>query len=269
MMQRFSRDPEITGVQIETHFVRYRNVLLAEADFTGLFVDYYLHLVDHGLQVQSEGDALFKQGLAAFTLHCASRPRNEMVAWTINFQTPLINVFLAGDNEPSTVTGRVFDENVRVAEQGLFFSDVVRGRSPVHRSTISFADGNPFEVVERYYRQSEQRVARFIHLGDDRFMLLTSHPDCDLKWLESMDEDALRKLDTHETLAPIERRSYAWFCGCSQRKILKILAPTMRSDADGLFAGEDSLRLNCPRCGARHVVTREALEAFIAAQDGN
>ena len=242
-----SRDPEISGVQIESRFVRYRNVLVTEADFTGLFVDYYLHLVDHGLQVQPDGDDIFKQGLTAFTLHCASRPRNEMVAWTINFQTPLLNVFLAGDNGPSTVTGRIFEENVRVAEHGLFFSDVVRGRSPVHRSTISFPGGSPFQVVESYYRQSEQRIARFIHLGGDRIMLLTSHPDCDLNWLTRTTEDELRELDKRETLAPIERRTYSWSCGCSQQKILKVLAPTMRSDPDGLFAGDESLRLNCPR----------------------
>ena len=130
---------EFTGVEVRTTFVRYRNVLLAEADFTGLFVDYYLHLVDHGLQIAREFDDVFKNGLAAFTLHCASRPRNEMTAWTINFQEPLVNLFLAGDNNPSTVTGRIFSENVREADQGLFYSDVVRNGTPPHRSAISFA----------------------------------------------------------------------------------------------------------------------------------
>lgn len=259
-------DAEPMGIDVLTHFIRYRNVLMAEADFTGLYVDYYLHLVDHGLEVQPECDEIFKQGLAAFTLHCASQPRNEMVAWTINFQLPLVNLFLAGDNELSTVTGRVFQDNVREDDKGLFFSDVVRGRKPAHRSTISFSGGSPFDVAESYYEQSEQRVARFVHLQDDRYLLLTSHPDCDLEWLKESDEGTFRELAQNETLTPMERRRYSWHCGCSQQKILKILAPTMRDDAEGLFAGDDSLRLNCPRCGGRHLVTREALEAYIATE---
>lgn len=259
-------DAEPMGIDVETHFIRYRNVLAAEADFTGLYVDYYLHLVDHGLEVDRECDELFKQGLAAFTLHCASRPRNEMVAWTINFQQPLVNLFLAGDNELSTITGRVFTDNVRVDDQGLFFSDVVRGKTPVHRSAISFPDGNPFDVVERYYQQSEQRLARFVHLDNDRYLLLTSHPDCDLEWLKGTDEAELKDLAKTETLTPMERRRYSWHCGCSQQKILKVLAPTMRDDPDGLFAGEESITLNCPRCGARHLVTRETLEAYIVTE---
>jgi molecular chaperone Hsp33 len=265
-MSQEPSDAEPMGIDVLTHFIRYRNVLMAEADLTGLYVDYYLHLVDHGLEVQPECDEIFKQGLAAFTLHCASRPRNEMVAWTINFQDPLVNLFLAGDNDESTITGRVFQDNVREDDQGLFFSDVVRGKTPVHRSAISFPGGDPFDVVERYYQQSEQRVARFVHLQDDRYLLLTSHPDCDLAWLKETDEATFRDLATNETLTPMERRRYAWHCGCSQQKILKVLAPTMKDDPEGLFAGDDSLRLNCPRCGARHLVTREALEAFIAIE---
>ena len=252
------------GVEVRTTFVRYRNVLLAEADFTGLYVDYYLHLVDHGLQIGQEFDEVFKKGLAAFTLHCASRPRNEMTAWTINFQDPLVNLFLTGDNNPSIVTGRIFSENVREADQGIFYSDVVRDGTPAHRSAISFTTSDPFEVAHRYYEQSEQRVARYVHAGGDRYMLLTSHPDCDLNWLQGSDDQTLMNLAEDETLAPIEKRQYAWFCGCSHQKILRVLGPTMKQDPDGLFAGDDSLRLNCPRCGARHLVTREALEAFIA-----
>jgi molecular chaperone Hsp33 len=38
----------------------------------------------------------------------------------------------------------------------------------------------------------------------------------------------------------------------------------MRQDADGLFGGEPKVEIRCPRCAARHAVTREALEAFVA-----
>ena len=59
--------------------------------------------------------------------HAVSRPWNDLTAWTINFQQPLVNVFLTGDNADGTVTGRVFDENVKEMPSNLFFSDVIRG----------------------------------------------------------------------------------------------------------------------------------------------
>src|SRR3954469_17248094 len=87
------------GLEVRTHFVRNRNVLIAQANFGDLFVDYYLHLSANQIKPAPEHDALFKRALAAFVLHCASRPRNELTAWTINFQEPRVNLFLTGDNE--------------------------------------------------------------------------------------------------------------------------------------------------------------------------
>ena len=97
------------GLEVRTYYVRSRNALLARADFGELYVDYYLHLSAQGIKVQPEHDALFKRALAGFTLHSASRPWNELTAWTINVQSPLVNLFLTGDNETGAVTGRVFE----------------------------------------------------------------------------------------------------------------------------------------------------------------
>src|SRR3982750_4503507 len=111
-----ARMPETTppntgdaGLEVPTLFVRNRNALLARAGFGDLYVDYYLHLGAQQMKPAPEADALFKRALAAFTLHSASRPWNELTAWTINFQQPLVNVFLTGDNDTGAITGRVFE----------------------------------------------------------------------------------------------------------------------------------------------------------------
>jgi molecular chaperone Hsp33 len=46
--------------------------------------------------------------------------------------------------------------------------------------------------------------------------------------------------------------------------MFSILAPIMRRDPEGLFGEEDLIRVSCPRCGALHLLTREALEAYVA-----
>lgn len=259
-------DAADAGLEIRTHFVRHRNALLARADFGDLFVDYYLHLSRHGIKVAPEHDALFKRTLAAFALHCASRPRNELTAWTLNFQQPLVNLFLVADHETGAIAGRAFDENVKVGPENLFFADVVRGRGEKRRSAVTFTGADPIAAVEKFYAQSEQRGARYFQLGEEEFAMLSEHPDCDLPWYGALTPDGVKTLADTETLVLLERRVFRWHCGCNQARMLEVLAPTMRQDPDGLFAGEPKVEIRCPRCGARHTVTREAMEAFVAAK---
>lgn len=257
-------NPADSGLEVRTFFVRNRHALLARVDFGELFVDYYLHLSAHGITVQPGHDALFKRALAAFTLHCASRPWNELIAWTINLQDPLLNLFLTGDNGTGAVTGRVFDENVKEGPQNLFYCDVVRGRQPPRRSAVSFEGSDPIAGAEALYAQSEQRGARYFQTAEEEFVLLTEHPDCDLAWFRGLTTEAVRGIDASETIVPMERRIYRWHCGCNQRRMMEVLLPTMRHDPEGLFGGDPRIEIRCPRCGGRHHITREALEAFAA-----
>ncbi|MBL9188151.1 MAG: Hsp33 family molecular chaperone HslO [Opitutaceae bacterium] len=257
-------NPAEAGLEVRTHYVRHRNALVARADFGELFVDYYLHLSTQGMKVSPVHDAMFKRALAAFTLHCASRPWNEITAWTINFQQPRVNLFLTGDNGTGAVTGRVFDENVKELPENIFYADVVRGRGEKRRSAVTFEGADPLVAAEKFYTQSEQRGARFFQLGEEEFAVVSEHPDCDLEWFRALTPEAVRDLDKTETLSLLERRIQRWHCGCNQARMMEVLAPTMREDPDGLFAGEPKVELRCPRCGARHTITREALEAFVA-----
>ncbi len=252
------------GLELRTYYVRGRNVLVARADFGALFVDYYLHLGAQRMRPAPEHDAMFKRALAVFVLHCASRPWNEMTAWTINFQSPRVNLFLTGDNDTGAVTGRVFDENVKELPENIFYADVVRDRQPARRSAVNFAGTDPIAAVEKFYAQSEQRPARVFQLGEEDFALIGEHPDCDTAWFQALTTEAVRELDRTETLSLLERRIYRWHCGCNQGRMLQVLAPAMRADAEGLFGGDAKIEIRCPRCGGRHTVTREALEAFVA-----
>jgi molecular chaperone Hsp33 len=95
--------------------------------------------------------------------------------------------------------------------------------------------------------------------------MVTAQPHCDMKWFEALDDAAIRRLDETEQLSLLEQRRYRWECGCDQERMLGVLGSLMRADPEGLFGGEESLRMSCPRCGARFVITRESLEAYIAA----
>ena len=252
------------GLEIRTYFVRRRNALVARADFGELYVDYYLHQGQHGYQHAPEHDGMLKEALAAMTLHCASRPRTESAAWTIHFQEPLLNLFVTGDSRRGTVVGQLFTDSVKDSGKNLFLADVVEAGEQARRSAVDFEGFSVFRAAEHYYGQSEQRVARYFQHGPEDFVLVSAQPQCDLAWLAALDDTAIRALDATEELSLLESRSYRWECGCTQERMFAVLASVMRTDPEGLFGEEAVVRMSCPRCGARHTITREALEAYVA-----
>ena len=256
--------PPPEGIEVRSHFVRSRNAVVIRATFSELYVDYYLHLAAHHVRPPEGHDRKFKEALAAFVLHSTSRPRHELLAWTLHFEESMLNIFLTADNDEESVVGRIFTDNVRQMEANYLYSDVVVGRQPTRRSMINFTGEDSFRAAEAFYLQSEQRPARFFALAPEEFVMVCSHPDCDTAWFDALTVETLRDLDKTETLALLERRRYRWHCGCNQEKILGVLAPAMRDDPAGLFGSDNSIQVNCPRCAARHLITREALEAYLA-----
>lgn len=257
-----SDDSEV--LSIKSRFVRGRNLLFAKADFSQLFVDYYLHLKDNGLELAPELDERLKTALALFSLHCVSRPRNDILAWTINFQEPLLNIFLAGDTGTGDVTGRIYTEGVRKADENVFYQDVVRRSKEPHRSVVGFNGGGMIHAVEEFYRFSEQRPARFFQLEPDVFAILAAHPDYDENWFETLTVEDVRAIESTEEVVDLETRFVRWHCGCNQERILGALAATFLTDAENLFLGEELIEVNCPRCAGKHRISREMLEAYVA-----
>jgi len=254
------------GLEVRSYFVRGRNALVARADFGELFVDYYLHQGQIGRQNPVAEDTMIKEALVALTLHCASRPRNETTAWTLHFTAPLVNLFVTGDNGRGSVVGQLFTEDVKNDGRHLFMSDTVRGNETPRRSVVELKDADVFASVERYYDQSEQRPARLFRHGEEDFVMVSAHPDCDMAWFDALNDAAIRTLDQSETLTLIEKRHYRWECGCDERRMMDVLRPVMTRDADALFGDEPVIRMSCPRCGARYMIRREAMEAHVAVK---
>lgn len=265
-MEETNEKPE--GLEVRTYFVRGRNALVARADFGELYVDYYLHLGRFGYRHAPEYDHMLKEALAALTLHCASRPWNEETAWTFHFTAPLVNLFVTGDNRRGAVVGQLFTENVKEDGLNVLKSDLVRGDArrgfERRRSEVDLLEPGIFRAVERYYEQSEQRPARLFQHGDEDFVMVSAHPDCDMAWFESLTDEKVCALDQTEELSLLERRYYRWECGCNEQRMMEVLAPAFQQSPEDLFGEEAALRMSCPRCGAWYAITREAMEAFVA-----
>ncbi len=253
--------PNEPAFSIVSNFVRERNVLFAMADFGDLYLDYYLHLKDNRIELDARADDLLKTTLAAFALHCVSRPRNEVLAWTINFQDPLLNLFLGGDTETGAVVGRAFNANVKEAAENVFYQAGAKRNKPIHRSVVPFEGADPLKAAEAFYERSEQRPARFFRTGAETYAIVSAHPDYDEEWFKALTVDDLRVLSVTEQVNPLETRQVKWECGCDQMRILQALEPVWRQSPDELFLGEELIEVNCPRCAGKYRVSREMMEA--------
>lgn len=257
-------DPE--PMEVRCYFVRERNALLVRGEFSPVYTDFYLHLMQHQLKYEDGLDDWLKDGLAALTLHLASRPWNESVAWTLSWQKPLQNLFVTGSNRDGGITGRVFTEDVRERDNNLFISQTMREGEEPRQSMIEVEQPNLFSVAEIFYEQSEQREARFFRVDEEDFVLVTAQPDCDVDWLKSLNDEKIRTIDESETLSLLEKREYRFLCGCSPERIFPIVANMSPKSLDEMFGDTEVIPAGCPRCGARYTITREALEAYIKDQ---
>jgi molecular chaperone Hsp33 len=252
------------GVTLRRWFVDERSVLLTVGDFGAFMEAWRAHarLWEGGFDGLSE--TLVRQGLAAATLYLANRPRDEVVAWTLNLKEPPTNLFLTGEARRGIVTGRVFVEGVRTSESSRLYVQTLRARGEPTVSAIEVDGFDVLEIFEQYYARSEQSPARFFELGrlgegsGDDFAMILGMPGADRGWVESLDALAIPALVAEARL--LEVRPMRFECGCNPRKMLKALRAIFGKKPDELFQGDTSVETTCPRCGRRWMVSREQFE---------
>lgn len=244
---------------IESLFIRHRNALVLRGQFTPIYTDYYLHLMQHGIRHSAELDQMLKDSLAMLTLHLVARPWAETIAWTANLRAPRMNLFVTGGSVQENITGRIFTEDVREPDRNYFYSQTTATGLPEPRTSTMEVEGkDPVVWVSQFYDQSEQRPARAFRLEDENFVLVAAQPDCDMEWFEALDEKAVAEIDSKEQIKVLETRRFRFHCGCTIDKILPILGG-WKDRLDDLFEEAEFINIQCPRCAAKYEVTRDMI----------
>lgn len=244
---------------IESVFVRHRNALLLRGQFTPLYTDYYLHLMQHGIRHPAELDQMLKDAMTVLVLHLVARPWAETLAWTANLRAPRINLFVTGGSTEEAIAGRIFTEDIREPDRNFLYSQTTSPNLSEPRSTtLEIVGKDPFVWISQFYKQSEQRPARAFRLENEHFALVAAQPDCDLAWLEALDEGAVANIDSTEETKLLETRRFRFECGCTLEKILPILG-SWKNRLDELFGDAAEITIQCPRCAAKYGVSRGML----------
>ncbi len=259
-------ESDLANIELRSYFVRGRNCLLVRGQFSDLYMDYYLHLMQHGIKHEQHLDTMLKEGLAAMALHQASRPHDERCAWTIHMQDPLLNIFVTGGGYPqSRVTGRLFMDDIKDMGKSIIIAQTTRSNVPPRQSMVEFQGMDVLVAVEHFYTQSEQRPTRLFRLDDEDFVQISAEPDADTEWLKSLRQEDIVSLDKTEVLSLLETRGFVFDCGCTVERMFPMLSRLADEDLDYIFE-DGPAGITCPRCGAKYQVPREIFDTWMAAQ---
>mgnify|MGYP003308469995 CR=1 FL=1 len=155
-----------------------RNALAVRANFSPIYMDHYLHLMQHQISTSPDNDQKLKDALAGIALHLASRPWDEVSAWTIHFGEPLLNLFVTGNSNEGNIIGRLFTEEIKDDKKNLFITQINNFPKEPRRSAIDFKpSASIFQIIQEYYKQSEQRTARFFNYSEEEFVFISAQPE--------------------------------------------------------------------------------------------
>jgi hypothetical protein len=249
------------GATTVRRFIDARRVLrLVEGDFAPIFAAYDEHVRRWELATEPDTRRLIEPGLAALTLHLATRLADESVGATINLIAPPRNVFLTGHAGDGVVTGRVFVEDVQTAATGRFFVQSFRPPTGSTQSIVEITGDDVLTMFETYYARSEQFPARFLALGGTRFGLVQALPDGGRDALAAADRDAILALFAGPKDLLVEQ-TFHFRCGCSPDKVAGALREIFAGRPEELFRGDPGVEAFCPRCGARWWIERGVFDA--------
>ena len=236
------------SIEVRCYFVRHRNALAVRGNFGPVYMDHYLHLMQHQIRTNPDNDQKLKDALAGIALHLASRPWDEVSAWTIHFSDPLMNLFVTGNSNEGNIIGRTFTEGIRDDKRNLFITQINNFPKEPRRSAIDFkASASIFQIIQEYYKQSEQRLVKFFNYSEEEFVFISAQPECDEDWLLSLNNETIRSLDKDEELSLLEKRHYSYRCGCTKERIINALATASK---DEVLGNKESVNIECPRCAA-------------------
>lgn len=259
-------EPDLSVVELRSHFVRKRNALLVRGRFSPLYLDYYLHLMQHGIQHAEPLDQMLKDALAGIALHLCSRPQDEGCAWTIHVKEPQrANLFVTGSTHSGRITGRLFTEDVKQEGEALFVAQTTRPDHPVRQSMTEFQGEDMFVAIENFYTVSEQRLTRLFRLPEEEFVQISAEPDCDEEWLTALTLEDMLKIEKTEHLTLLETRGYRFECGCSMERLMPIIMRLPQDDLDHIFADGMAV-ITCPRCGAVFRTPKASFEEWRSKQ---
>ena len=251
-------------------YLREREVFLIQIDMSEYLLDYYHQRRDLAPSTSRAHDTRLKDLIACFAIHLTARTALETHGWTLHIVSEepysLFVTGSTGEIDPAGIArgflvGHILTDHIRHSDTNALHAQCTY-RGNTFRSYVPSESAGIVDMVEAFYRQSEQRPIRILlSETSDTAIGLAALPGYDPAWFESVDLRTLAAAEGGADRTRMRSCAFTFTCECSAEK----LAPFFRALGEGgineLYGEDEELVITCPRCGRRMTLSRAALMA--------
>ncbi|MFN8391372.1 MAG: Hsp33 family molecular chaperone HslO [Bdellovibrionota bacterium] len=242
-----------------------REALLIQLDMSEYLIDYYIHRGEFASETTPEQDQKLKELIACFAVHLGMHRATQSHAWTLHmisdppfslFVTGAIDALGEGTSDGGYLVGNVLTDHIRHTDVNSFHAQFTDSVGQSFKSYVQSESGDVAQVVEHFYRQSEQQPLRIALSGtNDTAVALAALPGYDQSWFESAELDALSN-DQTEQKKPMRTLRFNFACDCSPEKLLPFFRSIPSASVDELYGVDEELVIICPRCAKSFRIPR-------------
>ena len=185
---------------------------------------------------------------AAAGLVAISLPERESWGWSLSLPDSDVGLFCAIEPE-GMVSGRIIqtekEKNTAVVQRQ-------KPGSEITQSNFSLKNSSPVKAAEQYFEESEQNLVRIAVNQKGDAVLIQALPGGSFEKISSLSDDDLialcAKMSQNNKIKKLEEVLLFYECRCDDEMILNMITSLPEKQRKELWAGQEKLEIECPRC---------------------
>ncbi|MBN2526443.1 MAG: Hsp33 family molecular chaperone HslO [Deltaproteobacteria bacterium] len=246
--------------EMKLHLARYmkyldegRNVLVITGNVDEILISRHLYEQRHGIN-SADGDTQ-QRLLNVCALAATSLSDRESWGWTLTLNGSDEGYFVGMEPEGMICTRqKPADPNMN-----RVYLQRQKNDGPLMQSHFEPKTDCPVKTIEQYFNEVVQTQTRVAVHGKTG-VLVQALPNADFSALEEMDDKRVVQLFTQKEangeLKQLQEFLVFYECRCDEEMIYKMVDQLPDVQKNELFADQNTIEVECPRCGRNYTATR-------------
>ena len=109
---------------------------------------------------------------------------------------------MGGDTSDGSVVGRAFTENVKEAEENVFYQEIVKSKNRCTEAWFPSMGTTHWSPPRPTMSLANRGLARFFQVDAETFAIASAHPDYDREWFRELSSEDLPALGNEKSSSP-------------------------------------------------------------------
>lgn len=253
--------------KVRSFISRSKGYIISTASVIDIMSEYLDHYVNSSIETVKQEDFDHVKKVLAYTCCMAPfMPADGVYGWTFSLPLEKRKIFSSLNRNDGNYVCRTHnwepdkhEKTPRVALQMLSENQNINRVSLVDIDTVEKREDIIEALMERYFSNQEE-VNVFTMFRDNTLYILKPFPTCADEVFTEVVDELQKGLDkVTSKLEILENYKFSFFCGCNSVKISHIFSSLKQEEKDFLFQKDDTITVECPRCGRKYNFKRDEL----------